>query len=98
MITEAMIEAALDDIDDGELGSLLMDSNEIGYLADALVRVAQGADREHLKAFEDACIQFIRDRNWECAEKIAREKDNRSRFQATMRDDDWDDYKMRMTA
>lgn len=94
MITEAMIEAALDDIDDGELGSLLMDSNEIGYLADALVRVAQGAGREHLDVYINQCIQFIRDRNWECAEKIAREKDNAGRFQAAMKDN-FDDYQWR---
>lgn len=102
MITEEMIEAALDDIDDGELGSMLMDSNEIGYLADAIASVAQGAGREHLDVYINQCIQYVRDRHWECAEKIAKEKDDRARFQADMEDadedEDWDDYKMEMTA
>lgn len=100
MITEAMIEAALDDIDEDDIEEQLRDEECFHTgLAKALVSIkCYDGDAANLTLAIAACMDAIDRISHRLAEKEAREKDNARRFQAPMRDDDWDDYKMRMTA
>lgn len=74
MATEQQIEAALDDIDEDVLVDFLLDSNELGFLMRAIVRQAMfGSEDVQVKPFLRECVNLVRDKHWELAERLARE-------------------------
>jgi hypothetical protein len=106
MITDQDIEDALDEVSDDELGCSLMDSNEICYLADAIVRIVQWDSKDtctlseldakiaELHPYVMGCIRIVRDEQQSIAGKKAQEKDDAVRFSAPMADS-FDDYQWR---
>jgi hypothetical protein len=100
MITEAMIEAALDDIDEDVLETHLAESELFLYsLAKAIVCMAvANGPIESVSVAVNECALLVREEQRRIAEKAAQDKDSAQRFQCQMLDDDWDDLSRRMTA
>lgn len=74
MVTESQIENCLDDIDEETLVAFLQDSNALVFLARAIVRQAMfGSESLHVQPFLKDCVNAVRDRHWELAEKKASE-------------------------
>jgi hypothetical protein len=100
MITDDDIADALWDVDEEDAVTRLAESAcFFDSLAKAIVHVKcfQG-DPKFLTSALDACMNKAEEIQQELAGKIVQDKSYAHRFQCEMKDDDWDDYKMRMTA
>jgi hypothetical protein len=94
------ITDALWDVDEEEIEERLRDEECFHTsLPKALVSLkCFNGNAQDLTSAINACMNAIERIQRELGEKVAQRKDDARRFQCDMRDDDWDDYKMRMTA
>jgi hypothetical protein len=99
-ITPDDIADELLDVDENEIEKRLCESECFLYgLAKALVKVrCFKGDPRLLTGALTACMNEAARIQALLAETEAQHKDDARRFQASSADEDWDDYKMRMTA
>jgi hypothetical protein len=99
-ITPDDIADALWGVDEETVENTLAERECFLYgLAKSIVAVACfNGDQKFLAGALDTCIKEAKEIQQELAGKIVQDKSDAQRFQCEMKDDDWDDYKMRMTA
>lgn len=82
------IEECLIDVDEEELVAFLDQSEELAYLSRTIVRRAIcNTSLQNIQVFLNDCINIVEDREWELANKIAREKKERAAFSCEMKDE-----------
>lgn len=86
--TDEEIEACLDEVDEEELVAFLDQSEELAYLSRAIVNEAIcEISPSSTNVFLRSCINLVEDKEWELANKIAREKKERASFSCEMKDE-----------
>lgn len=86
--TDEEIEECLDEVDEEELVAFLDSSEELSFLSRAIVRRAIcNTSLQNIQVFLNDCINLVEDKEWELANKIAREKKERASFSCEMKDE-----------